>query len=45
MEPNLSHPVKPLIIKDIRDDPRLFSSTFTDLIRQDPSSGRWPASP
>ena len=37
MGPNLSHPVEPLIIKDIRDDPRLFSSTFTDLIRQDPT--------
>ena len=36
MEPNLSHPVKPLIIKDISHDPRLFSSTFTDMIRQDP---------
>ena len=37
MGPNLSRAVKPLIIKDIRNDPRLLSSTFTDLIRQDPA--------
>jgi PAS domain S-box-containing protein len=36
MEPTRSLPVEPLIIKDISADPRLFSSTFTDLIRQDP---------
>lgn len=35
MEPSRSRALKPLIIKDIRDDPRLFSSTFTDLIRED----------
>ena len=37
MGPNRSHAIKPLIIKNIRDDPRLLSSTFTDLIRQDPT--------
>ncbi|MDO9532712.1 MAG: PAS domain S-box protein [Deltaproteobacteria bacterium] len=37
MEPSRSRAVKPLIIKDIRKDPRLLSSTFTDLIREDPA--------
>ena len=37
MEPSRSRAVKPLIIKDIRHDPRLVSSTFTDLIREDPA--------
>jgi PAS domain S-box-containing protein len=37
MGPNRPHGVEPLIIKDIRTDPRLASSTFTDLIRQDPT--------
>jgi PAS domain S-box-containing protein len=37
MDPNASPGVEPLIIKDIRTDPRLVSSTFTDLIRQDPT--------
>jgi GAF domain-containing protein len=37
MESNRSPAVEPLIIKNIRDDPRLTSSTFTDLIRQDPT--------
>jgi PAS domain S-box-containing protein len=35
MEPSRSRAVKPLIIKDIRKDPRLLTSTFTDLIRED----------
>jgi PAS domain S-box-containing protein len=34
--PHLSRAFEPLIIKDINKDPRLVSSTFTDLIRQDP---------
>jgi PAS domain S-box-containing protein len=34
--PDLARALDPLIIKDISDDPRLFSSSFTDLIRQDP---------
>jgi PAS domain S-box-containing protein len=33
--PNLARASKPLIIKDITTDPRLFSSSFTDLIRRD----------
>ena len=33
--PNLSRPLEPLIIQDLTADPRLVSSTFTDLIRQD----------
>jgi GAF domain-containing protein len=37
MEPSRSRGVKPLIMKNIRNDPRLFSSTFTDLIREDPA--------
>jgi PAS domain S-box-containing protein len=37
MESNRSPAIKPLIIKDSRNDPRLVSSTFTDLIRQDPA--------
>jgi len=37
MEPSRSRAVEPLIIKDIRHDPRLVSSTFTDLIREDPT--------
>jgi PAS domain S-box-containing protein len=32
---HLSRALEPLIIKDINKDPRLLSSTFTDLIRQD----------
>jgi PAS domain S-box-containing protein len=35
MEPGRSRAVKPLVIKDIRNDPRLVSSTFSDLIRND----------
>jgi PAS domain S-box-containing protein len=31
-----SRPLEPLVIKDISTDPRLLSSTFPDLIRQDP---------
>jgi GAF domain-containing protein len=34
--PDLARALEPLIIKDISEDPRLFSSSFTDLIRQDP---------
>ena len=37
MKPSRSQTVKPLVIKDIRNDPRLLSSTFTDLIREDPA--------
>jgi len=36
MESSRSRAVKPLVIKDIHNDPRLVSSTFTDLIRGDP---------
>ncbi len=36
VSPDLSRAGQPLIIKDISKDPRLFSSSFTDLIRQDP---------
>ena len=36
MQATLSRAVEPLIIKDVSDDPRLLSSTFTDLIRQNP---------
>jgi GAF domain-containing protein len=36
VRPNLSRARQPLIIKDISRDSRLFSSSFTDLIRQDP---------
>jgi PAS domain S-box-containing protein len=32
--PNLSRTVEPLIISDVSADPRLLSSTFTDLIRK-----------
>ncbi len=34
---NLSRVNQPLIIRDVRKDPRLHTSTFTELIRQDPS--------
>ena len=34
---NLSRANQPLIIRDVRKDPRLHTSTFTELIRQDPS--------
>ena len=34
--PDLARASKPLIIKDITTDPRLFSSSFTDLLRHDP---------
>ena len=33
---SLARPVAPLIMKDIRRDPRLLTSTFPALIRQDP---------
>ncbi|MCL4500556.1 MAG: PAS domain S-box protein [Deltaproteobacteria bacterium] len=33
---NISRANQPLIIRDVRKDPRLHSSTFTDFIRQDP---------
>jgi PAS domain S-box-containing protein len=33
--PSLANATQPLIIRDIHQDPRLFSSTFTELIRQD----------
>jgi PAS domain S-box-containing protein len=36
VKPNLSRAKQPLIIKDVSQDPRLFSSSFTDLIRHDP---------
>jgi PAS domain S-box-containing protein len=36
IKPDLSRADQPLIIKDISKDPRLFSSSFTELIRQDP---------
>ena len=36
VRPNLSRAGQPLIIRDVSKDPRLFSSSFTDLIRQDP---------
>jgi PAS domain S-box-containing protein len=36
VRPNLSRAGQPLIIKDITRDPRLLSSSFTELIRQDP---------
>jgi PAS domain S-box-containing protein len=36
VQPNLSRAGQPLIIKDVSKDPRLFSSSFTELIRQDP---------
>src|SRR4030042_2600304 len=36
VQPNLARAGQPLIIKDISKDSRLFSSSFTDLIRQDP---------
>ena len=36
VEPNLTRADRPLIIKDIQKDPRLFSSTFTELLRLDP---------
>jgi len=36
VQPNLSKAGQPLIIKDVSKDPRLFSSSFTDWIRQDP---------
>ena len=35
--PDRFQAVEPLIIMDTRDDPRLLSSTFTDLIRQNPA--------
>jgi PAS domain S-box-containing protein len=34
--PDLSRAMDPLIIRDVNADPRLLSSTFTELIRQDP---------
>jgi PAS domain S-box-containing protein len=34
--PHLSAATSPLLIQDIQDDPRLATSTFSDLIRQDP---------
>ena len=34
---NLARVNQPLIIRDVRKDPRLHTSTFTELIRQDPS--------
>ena len=36
VRPDLSRAGQPLIIKDITRDPRLLSSSFTELIRQDP---------
>jgi len=33
---NISRANQPLIIRDVRKDPRLHTSTFTELIRQDP---------
>ncbi len=36
VRPDLSRAGQPLIIKDISKDPRLFTSSFTELIRQDP---------
>ena len=34
---NLARANQPLIIRDVRKDPRLHTSTFTELIREDPS--------
>ncbi len=34
--PSLAGATQPLIIRDIHQDPRVFTSTFTELIRQDP---------
>jgi PAS domain S-box-containing protein len=36
MRTDPSRAIEPLIIKDVSSDQRLFSSTFTDLIQQDP---------
>ncbi len=36
VEANISRAREPLVIKDVRQDPRLRSSTFTEAIRQDP---------
>jgi PAS domain S-box-containing protein len=36
MRPDQSRANEPLIIKDVNADPRLLSSTFTEVIRQDP---------
>jgi PAS domain S-box-containing protein len=36
VQPDLSRASQPLIIKDLSKDSRLFSSSVTDLIRQDP---------
>ncbi len=33
---NLARASQPLIIRDVRQDPRLHTSTFTEVIRQDP---------
>jgi PAS domain S-box-containing protein len=33
---NISRADQPLLIRDVRQDPRLHTSTFTELIRQDP---------
>ena len=37
MSDNLARANQPLIIRDMRKDPRLHTSTFTELIREDPS--------
>jgi PAS domain S-box-containing protein len=36
IRPNLARADRPLIIKDIQKDPRLLSSSFTEMIRSDP---------
>ena len=36
MSPDQARAIEPLIIKDVNADPRLLSSTFTEVIRHDP---------